>query len=228
MTAYYDVNPKRRRHALLRAFPAFTATEAMLEDLATLQAAVIAVQPDVIMHPAAQAFVRYSLENPHAYIDANLVGTYHVLEMLRQSRPRHFLLVSTSGVNGANADMPCLGLKANRPLTLYAATKKASEATSHAGVYIHKIPTIISAFLLFASLGTDPTWHWSSLLAAFLKACRLTFTTTAKYSATLPISMTWCMTRLLIDVPPPTPEDRCAQSGWHSVEVGTLSTAAPS
>jgi UDP-glucose 4-epimerase len=84
LTDYYDVRLKQRRHAMLREFPAFVATEAMLEDLPALQAAVQAAQPDVIVHLAAQAGVRYSLENPAAYIDAHLVGTFHLLQAVVQ------------------------------------------------------------------------------------------------------------------------------------------------
>lgn len=83
MTDYYDVTLKQKRHALLRQHQRFTATEAMLEDAESLSAAVTAARPDVIVHLAAQAGVRYSLENPRAYIDANIVGTFNVMEAAR-------------------------------------------------------------------------------------------------------------------------------------------------
>src|SRR6056297_451489 len=106
MTDYYDVRLKQRRHAMLRQHEGFAATEAMLEDEAALGAAVARFAPDVIVHLAAQAGVRYSLENPRAYIDANVVGTFNVMEAARQARVRHLLMASTSSVYGANDDMP--------------------------------------------------------------------------------------------------------------------------
>lgn len=84
LTDYYDVSLKRKRHDILRANPRFGATEAMLEDNDALWAAANAFQPDIIIHLAAQAGVRYSLENPRAYIDSNIVGTFNVMEAARQ------------------------------------------------------------------------------------------------------------------------------------------------
>jgi len=106
LTDYYDVALKRRRHALLAEYPAFGATIAMLEDDAALQTAVDAFAPDVIVHLAAQAGVRYSLENPRAYIDSNVVGTLNVIEAARRRAVSHLLMASTSSVYGGNEDMP--------------------------------------------------------------------------------------------------------------------------
>ena len=83
MTDYYDVALKQRRHAMLLQHPNFTTTEALLEDQAALSAAMHAAKPQVIVHLAAQAVVRYSLENPRAYLDANLVGGFNVLDLAR-------------------------------------------------------------------------------------------------------------------------------------------------
>lgn len=106
MTDYYDVRLKQRRHEMLRQHERFSSTEAMLEDMAALQAAVAAAQPDVIIHLAAQAGVRYSIENPRAYLDSNIVGTFNVLECARQEKVDHLLMASTSSVYGANEEMP--------------------------------------------------------------------------------------------------------------------------
>src|SRR5690606_19055850 len=89
MTDYYDVRLKERRHAMLRQNDRFTATEAMLEDGAALGAAVAAFKPDAVVHLAAQAGVRYSLENPRAYIDSNVTGTLNVMEAARAAGVRH-------------------------------------------------------------------------------------------------------------------------------------------
>ena len=92
MTDYYDVALKQRRHAMLRQTAGFTATEAMLEDDAALNAAVDEFAPDVIVHLAAQAGVRYSIENPRAYIDANIIGTLNVMEAARRAQVSHLLM----------------------------------------------------------------------------------------------------------------------------------------
>jgi UDP-glucuronate 4-epimerase len=147
VTDYYDIALKHRRLDILRSFPAFTFTQAMLEDDAALSRAAIAAQPDVIIHLAAQAGVRYSLENPRAYIDANIVGTFNLLEAARELRPAHLLMASTSSVYGANSQMPFdEGHKADTPLTIYAATKKATEAMGHAYAHLHDLPTTMFRF----------------------------------------------------------------------------------
>src|SRR6056297_1510179 len=147
MTDYYDVRLKRRRHAMLHQTPGFTATEAMLEDEAALSAAVSDFAPDVIVHLAAQAGVRYSLENPRAYVDANVIGTLNVMEAAREAGVRHLLMASTSSVYGANEDMPFIETqKADTQLTIYAATKKANESMGHAWANIYGIPTTMFRF----------------------------------------------------------------------------------
>ena len=152
MTDYYDVALKRRRHAILNQSPGFAATEAMLEDVAALDAAADAARPDVIVHLAAQAGVRYSLENPRAYVDANVVGTFNVMEAARRHAVSHLLMASTSSVYGANEAMPFReNEKADTPLTIYAATKKATEAMGHSWAHIHDLP--ITMFRFFTVYG---------------------------------------------------------------------------
>lgn len=147
LTDYYDVSLKQRRHQMLRTFATFTATEALLEDADTLRDAARAAQPEVIVHLAAQAGVRYSLENPRAYVDANLIGAFNVLEVARQLKPRHLMMASTSSVYGANESMPFAETDAaDWPLTLYAATKKANESMSHAYAHLHGVPTTLFRF----------------------------------------------------------------------------------
>ena len=122
MADYYDVALKQRRHAMLLQSPGFSATEAQLEDAAALDAAIDAFAPDVIVHLAAQAGVRYSLENPRAYIDANIVGTFNVMEQAKAHGVSHLLMASTSSVYGANTEMPYAEThRTDHPLTIYAA-----------------------------------------------------------------------------------------------------------
>ncbi len=147
MTPYYDVALKQRRHAILRESNAFTAHEIMLEDAGATLSRARSFTPDVVVHLAAQAGVRYSLEQPRAYIDANLVGTFNVMEAVREVRPDHFLLASTSSVYGGNPDMPFgEGDDTDHPLTLYAATKKATEAMTHSYAHVWNLPTTVFRF----------------------------------------------------------------------------------
>jgi UDP-glucuronate 4-epimerase len=152
MTDYYDVRLKQRRLAMLMQSPNFTMTEALLEDQASLQAAMEAAQPDIIVHLAGQAGVRYSLENPRAYLEANLVGSFNVLDLAREFHVKHLLMASTSSVYGANTEMPFLEThKTETPLTFYAATKKANEAMGHSYAHIYNLP--ITMFRFFTVYG---------------------------------------------------------------------------
>jgi UDP-glucuronate 4-epimerase len=147
MTDYYDVRLKARRHQMLLQSPNFRATEAMLENVEALDSAVDECAPDVIVHLAAQAGVRYSLENPRACIDANVVGTFNVMEAARRHAVRHLLMASTSSVYGAETDMPYRETqKADTQMTIYAATKKATEAMGHSYAHLWSLPTTMFRF----------------------------------------------------------------------------------
>ena len=147
MTDYYDVSLKARRHQMLLQSPNFTATEAMLEDQEAVDRAIDACGPDMIVHLAAQAGVRYSLENPRAYIDANVVGTFNVMEAARRHEVKHLLMASTSSVYGAETDMPYRETqKADTQMTIYAATKKATEAMGHSYAHLWSLPTTMFRF----------------------------------------------------------------------------------
>lgn len=147
MTDYYDVALKQRRHQMLLQNPNFSATEGMLEDQALVDRIADEFAPDVIVHLAAQAGVRYSLENPRAYLDANIIGTFNVMEAARRLGVQHLLMASTSSVYGSNTVMPFVETeKADTPLTIYAATKKANEGMSHAYAHLHDLPTTMFRF----------------------------------------------------------------------------------
>ena len=147
MTDYYDVAIKKRRHQMLMQNQHFTAKEARLEDAETLRDFAAAHDVDVIVHLAAQAGVRYSLENPRAYVDANLIGTFNVMECARELGVDHLLMASTSSVYGANEDMPFGERdKCDTPLTFYAATKKANEAMAHSYAHLWNLPTTMFRF----------------------------------------------------------------------------------
>jgi UDP-glucuronate 4-epimerase len=125
MTPYYDVSLKQARHALLEAFDKYRGHVAMLEDEQSVRDIVAEARPEAIVHLAAQAGVRYSLENPRAYLNSNLVGGFNLMEAARTAEVGHFLLASTSSVYGGNAATPFREIdRADHPLTFYAATKK--------------------------------------------------------------------------------------------------------
>ena len=147
MTDYYDVRIKERRHQMLLQNQHFSAHIGRLEDFDALQALMMAEKPDVIVHLAAQAGVRYSLENPRAYLDANVTGTFNVMECARELEIDHLLMASTSSVYGANDEMPFDEReKCDTPLTFYAATKKANEAMAHSYAHLWNLPTTMFRF----------------------------------------------------------------------------------
>ena len=147
MTDYYDVNLKKERHKILIKNSNFNSTIGMLEDSEKLNSVASEFQPDVIVHLAAQAGVRYSLENPRAYIDSNIIGTFNVMETAREQKVKHLLMASTSSVYGANLEMPFNETeKTDTQLTIYAATKKANENMAHSYSYLWKIPTTMFRF----------------------------------------------------------------------------------
>jgi UDP-glucuronate 4-epimerase len=147
MTKYYDVRLKERRHAILARSNGFRARIGLLEDRAALDEAVADCRPEVIIHLAAQAGVRYSLEHPEAYVSANLDGMFNLLEVARLAQPKHLLIASTSSVYGGNSKMPFRETdRADWPMTLYAASKKAGEAMSHSYAHLWKLPTTCFRF----------------------------------------------------------------------------------
>ena len=147
MTPYYDVRLKRARVAGLTAMEGFRAVEARVEEPGRLTAIMAEERPDLVVHLAAQAGVRYSLEDPRSYVETNLAGTFEVLEAARRHPPAHLMMASTSSVYGANERMPYAETdKADLPMSFYAATKKATEAMGHAYANLHGLPTTMFRF----------------------------------------------------------------------------------
>ena len=152
LTEYYDVELKKKRHEILKKSNNFSCSIYMLEDQKNFDTFIDDFQPDFIVHLAAQAGVRYSIQNPKAYIDANILGTFNVLEAAKRLNVQHLLIASTSSVYGANSDMPFQELdKADTQLTLYAATKKANESMAHAYSNLWGLP--ITMFRFFTVYG---------------------------------------------------------------------------
>lgn len=152
VTPYYDVALKRARLQILTGYRTYRAVEAVLEDEYTVADVVSEFRPEVIVHLAAQAGVRYSIEQPDAYIGSNLVGTYNLLEAARAHPPRHLLFASTSSVYGGNEKLPFNEVdRTDYPVSLYAATKKAGEALTHSYSHLFKLP--ITCFRFFTVYG---------------------------------------------------------------------------
>ena len=147
MTPYYDPALKEARLALLTGRNGFTFTRGMLEEAEALAADIRAFRPDAIVHLAAQAGVRYSLEAPRSYLSANIEGTFNVMEAARDQGVKHLMLASTSSVFGANTEMPYRETdKADTQVSLYAATKKATENLSHSWAHLYNLPTTCFRF----------------------------------------------------------------------------------
>ncbi|MBL6458804.1 NAD-dependent epimerase/dehydratase family protein [Belnapia sp. T6] len=152
MVPYYDVTLKERRHGMLSSTNAFRAHVVDIADMAAIGRVMEEERPEVVIHLAAQAGVRYSLEHPETYIAANVVGTFNLLELCRRSPVRHFLMASTSSAYGANVEMPFReNDKADTPLTIYAATKKSTELIAHSYAHLWQQP--ITAFRFFTVYG---------------------------------------------------------------------------
>lgn len=147
LTDYYDVTLKHRRHDMLAAHDGFTALEGRLETPELLNALFAQHRPQLVVHLAAQAGVRYSIDAPGTYVEANLIGTYALLEAARAYPPAHMLLASTSSVYGANTEMPYRETdKADTQMSFYAATKKATEAMAHSYAHLYDLPTTMFRF----------------------------------------------------------------------------------
>ncbi|MFA9199706.1 MAG: NAD-dependent epimerase/dehydratase family protein [Cypionkella sp.] len=224
LTDYYDVALKRRRHAMLSQSPGFAATEAMLEEDQTLQEAIDRFAPDAIVHLAAQAGVRYSLENPGAYISANVVGTMNLMEGARCAGVGHLLMASTSSVYGANREMPFTETqRIATPLTIYAATKAANEAMAHSYAHLWDLPTTMFRFFTVYGPWGRPDMALFKFVRGILAGEPIDIYNNGEmYRDFTYVEDLVGAIRRLIDVPPVRPEDPAAIPAGDS-----LSPVAP-
>ncbi|MCR8827782.1 SDR family NAD(P)-dependent oxidoreductase [Pseudosulfitobacter koreensis] len=162
MSDYYDVTLKERRHAMLNQSADFTAVTDRLETPGTLMDLFQTHRPDAVVHLAAQAGVRYSIDNPRSYVEANLVGTFELLEAARAFPPAHMLLASTSSVYGANTQMPYTEAdKVDSQMSFYAATKKATENMAHSYAHLYDLPiTMFRFFTVYGPWGRPDMAHF--------------------------------------------------------------------
>ena len=204
--------------------PHFTCTVGMLEDSATLHALAMREAPDAIIHLAAQAGVRYSLENPRAYLDANIIGTFNVMECARELGVEHLMMASTSSVYGANEDMPFDEReKCDTPLTFYAATKKANEAMAHSYAHLWNLPTTMFRFFTVYGPWGRPDMALFKFTRGILEGTPIDIYNQGEmYRDFTYVTDLVRGIRLLLDAPPVRPESADAIPAWDS-----LSPAAP-
>jgi len=139
---YYDVTLKQARLARIARHPKFTELRIDLEDRNAIEQAFAQHKPQRVVNLAAQAGVRYSIDNPHAYVESNVVGFLHILEGCRHHDVEHLVYASTSSVYGANTKMPfSVHHNVDHPMSLYAATKKANELMAHTYSSLYDLPT---------------------------------------------------------------------------------------
>jgi UDP-glucuronate 4-epimerase len=139
---YYDVNLKKARLARVAKYPGFTDVRVNLEDRAAIAEVFTSHKPNRVVNLAAQAGVRYSLENPHSYVDTNVVGFVNILEGCRHNGVEHLVYASSSSVYGANTRMPfSVHHNVDHPVSLYAASKKANELMAHTYSHLFRLPT---------------------------------------------------------------------------------------
>jgi len=142
LNPYYDVRLKEARLALLTGHERFHFIQLDLADRPGMSELFVRRQPERVVHLAAQAGVRYSLTNPHAYVESNLVGFLHLLEGCRQTQVQHLVYASSSSVYGANTKMPfSVHDNVDHPVSLYAASKKANELMAHTYSHLYTLPT---------------------------------------------------------------------------------------
>ena len=155
MNKYYDVKIKKARLKILKKYKKFFFTKNKLENKKILNHTILKFKPTIIIHLAAQAGVRYSIENPKAYMDSNIIGTYNIIELSKKINIKHLLIASSSSVYGANKKLPFTEVdKTETQLSIYASTKKSTESIAHSYSNIWKIPiTMLRFFTVYGPWG---------------------------------------------------------------------------
>ncbi|MHC0052493.1 SDR family NAD(P)-dependent oxidoreductase [Actibacterium sp. D379-3] len=230
MSDYYDVTLKERRQQMLLQSPGFTAINDKVETPDLLMDLFARERPDVVIHLAAQAGVRYSIDNPRSYLESNIVGTFELLEAARAYPPQHMLLASTSSAYGANTHMPYTETdRADHQMSFYAATKKATEGMAHSYAHLYDLP--ITMFRFFTVYG--PWGRPDMALFKFTKAILEGRPIDVYNYGDMKRDFTYVEDlvrgiRLLIDAVPQRPEDGVVPEGdslspvapWRVVNIG--------
>ena len=155
MNNYYDIKLKKSRLKILKSYKNFSFTKGLLENQKILSKSILRFKPKIIIHLAAQAGVRYSIERPRVYLDSNVIGTYNVIELAKKVAVKHLLIASSSSVYGANKKLPFREIdKTETQLSIYAATKKSTECIAHSFSTIWKVPTtLLRLFTVYGPWG---------------------------------------------------------------------------
>ena len=155
MSDYYDVTLKHARNKILQDYKNFSFTQEMLENQEVLNKAITNFKPEIIVHLAAQAGVRYSIEEPRTYLSSNITGTFNIIEEAHKVKVNHLIIASSSSVYGANTNIPYRETdKAQTQLSVYAATKKSTESIAHSYSNIWRVPiTMLRFFTVYGPWG---------------------------------------------------------------------------
>ena len=147
MTSYYDVKLKKSRNKILKKYKKFSFTKGMLENKNLLKKTIVNFKPEIIIHLAAQAGVRYSIDKPRTYLSSNIIGTYNIIELAHKVKTKHLMIASSSSIYGANKKTPYSENDSVKlQMSIYASTKLATESIAHAYSNIWKTPTTMLRF----------------------------------------------------------------------------------
>ena len=147
ITNYYDIKLKQNRNKILKKYKKFSSTKGMLENKDLLKKTLNKFKPEIIIHLAAQAGVRYSIEKPRTYLSSNIIGTFNIIELAHKIKVKHLLIASSSSVYGANKKIPYReNDNVQSQLSIYASTKLATESLAHSYSNIWKLPTTVLRF----------------------------------------------------------------------------------
>lgn len=163
MNPYYDVRLKESRLNILKEYSNFIFIKGDLADKEAVNRIFEQYQPEIVVNLAAQAGVRYSIENPDAYIESNIIGFFNILEACRYHKPKHLIYASSSSVYGANKKVPfSTEDKTDQPVSLYAATKKSNELLAYAYSKLYSIPsTGLRFFTVYGPYGRPDMAYYS-------------------------------------------------------------------
>lgn len=163
MNAYYDVRLKENRLNILKKYDNFIFIKGDLADKEAVNQLFEQYPPEIVINLAAQAGVRYSIENPEAYIESNIIGFFNILEACRYHKPKHLIYASSSSVYGANKKVPFSTKdKTDQPVSLYAATKKSNELLAYAYSKLYSIPsTGLRFFTVYGPYGRPDMAYYS-------------------------------------------------------------------
>jgi len=147
ITNYYDIKLKKNRNEILKKYNKFSFTRGMLENKNLLNRTIVKFKPEIIIHLAAQAGVRYSIDKPRTYLSSNIIGTYNLIEQAHKAKVKHLMIASSSSVYGANKKTPFSENDSVKlQMSIYASTKLATESIAHAYSNIWKTPTTVIRF----------------------------------------------------------------------------------